>query len=151
MTSNAKKRPSKSKIKYIGEKVLRFDLPSFCTYMTPQLQTAFGNSLLSWECCEVLLRILDRLLCLICSLLLQKGSDVVKCWGFPPPPPSFSEVAETGLLPEKLKKKQNLRQRDIHPNPKNPQPEFPRKNPKLNQCQENPEPLACKRVVLKFP
>lgn len=35
------------------------------------------------------------------------------------------ETSEAELWPERLKKKQNLRQSDIHPNPKKPQPEYP--------------------------
>lgn len=91
------------------------------------------------------------------QLTYLKGSDVVKCWGFFFPLLKkkylfFPETSEAELLPEKSKKKQNLRQRDIHPNKKKNQPEYPPpKNLKINKCQKNLESLACKRVVLKFP
>lgn len=112
--------------------MLRFDLPSFCTCThDPRLQTAFGNNLLSWECWEVLLRILGRVLCLICSLFnVTEGvwcGQMLGLFFFSPSLFFLWSCREAGFLPEKWKKKQNLRQRDIHPHPKNPQPESPQK------------------------
>lgn len=133
MTSNAKKRPSKSKIKNTGKKCYGLTSRPFAHAHTtpgfkqPLVITCSVESVgkFYWEYWA------GSYASYAAYLMLQKGSDVVKCWGFfffSPSLSLFSLKLQRGwILPEKWKKKQNLRQRDIHPHPKNPQPESPQK------------------------
>lgn len=86
-------------------------------------------------------------------LMLQKGSDVVKCWGFFffLPLSFFSEVAERLDFCQRNGKRNKTWGKGIYTHTQKTPNLNPPKNPKLNQRQENPEPLACERVVLKLP
>lgn len=55
------------------------------------------------------------------------------------------------MLPEKLEKKQNSRQRDIHPNPQKTRPEYPPKKPHTKSKPRKPRITGLQRIVLKFP